>query len=390
MKNAKWFIVGIVLLFGIVIALDYFKVKPIDWTPYYLTSKKEPLGLFVVKRELPKILDTTILEFSETPYEYFRKHEYDSVTLKVQTFLHISQYGDIDMQSVKEILAFASHGNTVFLSMGDYSEFLLDTLDLDYGAQRTFRDTLSQKIASDGKMYSYKMYDGFGTMFLKVGSQLRHEILGFQSDKDSVKVNFVRTPFGSGQIYLHTQPAIFSNYHLLKSDHRMLAEKVLSQIPNHPTIWYSPSPIAINATPLRYWLSQPALKYAWFTFLLGAIVFMVFRAKRTQRIVPEIRPLTNTTVEFTKTVANLYLRESDHGAIIDKKIHHFLVKVRSELKLDTEKLDEDFIKKLQQKSGKDYFEVERAVFLIKLHRQKKIGNSEQDLIQLNKALENIL
>ncbi len=386
----KIYIFGLIAIFAIVVAIDYFEEKPIDWYPYYSTAKKEPLGLYVLQQELPDLMHNSVTEFSDSPYEYLQAAEFVGDTLNKETFMHFAEDDDIDRESMRALFKFAARGNSVFLSMGNYPNKLLDTLDLQSHYLQSLTDTVSQKVASDGKMHSYKFYDGIGYFSVNIGKRLEHEVLGFQADKDSVKPNFVRTPWGKGEIFVHTQPAVFSNYHLLKDDHRKLAEQILSHLPSQKILFYNKSIIQYNATPLRYVLSQTALKYAWFTFLLGAIVFMIFRAKRMQRVVPIIEPLTNTTVDFTKTVANLYLRENDHGPIIDKKIIHFLAKVRSDLMLDTEKLDENFIKKLQQKSGKDYFTIERAVFLIKMHQQNKIGATEKDLIQLNKALENIL
>ena len=90
---------------------------------------------------------------------------------------------------------------------------------------------------------------------------------------------------------------------------------------------------------MRYILSQPALKWAWYIFLIGMLDFYIFNAKRKQRIVPIIKPLANTTVDFTKTIGNLYYQEGDHGNIIDKKIIYFLEKIRNEYLIDTTKLE---------------------------------------------------
>jgi len=117
---------------------------------------------------------------------------------------------------------------------------------------------------------------------------------------------------------------------------------------------------------------------------------MIFNAKRRQRIVPIKKPLQNTTVDFTKTIGNLYFQEGDHSNLIDKKIIYFLEKVRQEFMLDTTKLDTDFIKKLQQKSGKDYADVERVVYLINQHRKNHFTSIENDLIDINDAIEKII
>jgi hypothetical protein len=116
---------------------------------------------------------------------------------------------------------------------------------------------------------------------------------------------------------------------------------------------------------------------------------MIFNAKRKQRVIPIIKPLENTTVDFTKTIGNLYFQEGNHDTIMEKKIIYFLEKLRQDYLIDTQNLDEDFIKKVQQKTGKDTTIIEKAVLLIKRQR-KTFKSSEADLIELNSVLEKIL
>jgi hypothetical protein len=109
---------------------------------------------------------------------------------------------------------------------------------------------------------------------------------------------------------------------LLKDNHHQYTEKIVSYIPKGQITWLIKGQTgeSISQSPLRFILNQPALKYAWFLFLIGMVFFMIFNAKRKQRVVPIIKPLTNTTVDFTKTIGNLYFQEGDHQNIIDKKI----------------------------------------------------------------------
>jgi hypothetical protein len=130
-------------------------------------------------------------------------------------------------------------------------------------------------------------------------------------------------------------PVAFTNYNLLKEDRYRYTENVLSYIPKGNIYWYTKGQNNenISESPLRYILSQPALKWAWYLFLIGMLIFMIFNAKRKQRIVP-ILLLANSTIDFTKTIGNLYYQEGDHTNIIDKKIIYFLEKIRTEYLID--------------------------------------------------------
>ena len=214
--------------------------------------------------------------------------------------------------------------------------------------------------------------------------------MGYQSG-DSTRVNFVKVPWINGNFYLHTQPAAFTNFHLLKSNHYQYAEKVLSYVPKSNLFWHIQSQTGeiISDSPLRYIFNQPALKWAWFIGLFGMLFFMIFNAKRKQRIVPIIEPLQNSTIDFTKTIGNLYYQEGNHDDIINKKIIYFLEKIRNEYLLDTTILNDDFIKKLHQKSGKNLVHIQKVVFLINAYRKSPHTSIEEDLVQINNAIEKV-
>jgi hypothetical protein len=190
---------------------------------------------------------------------------------------------------------------------------------------------------------------------------------------------------------LHTQPAAFTNYHILKENHSEYLEKIVSYIPKGKIFWAIDkiNGESVSSSPMRFILSNPALKWAWYLFLIGMVFFMIFNAKRKQRIVPIVKPLQNTTVDFTKTIGNLYYQEGDHQNIINKKIIYFLERVRNEFLIETNTLDENFIKKLHLKTGKNIEDIENVVRLINYQRRSYHQSIEDDLIEINNAIEKI-
>ena len=55
--------------------------------------------------------------------------------------------------------------------------------------------------------------------------------------------------------------------------------------------------------------------------MFGLILFIIFRGKRVQRIIPVISKLDNATVAFTRTIGELYYQHGDFTNIIEKKIN---------------------------------------------------------------------
>ncbi|PBJ12143.1 DUF4350 domain-containing protein [Flavobacterium sp. ACN6] len=398
-KNVKIYIAVLVLLFGIVLLTDKGKPKPIDWTPTYSVNDKIPFGLYIFDQEFNNFFKNQKVKkiSSETPYEYLDSQYDDNDDVenyKIKgTFIAISEANNIDDQSMKEILYFVSHGNKAFLSMKAFPKLLLDSLKVEL--KTDFMPSENVSIWMANKKVSSKKYTfntGLSDYFSKIDT-LNTKVLGYQnSNKNKRQVNFIEVPYKNGYVYLHTQPVAFTNYNLLKKDHYQYAENVLSYFTKGNVFWYNKSvnDKRISNSPLRYILSQPALKWAWYLGLIGILIFMIFNAKRKQRVVPIVKPLQNLTVDFTKTIGNLYYQEGDHTNIIDKKIIYFLEKIRTDYLIDTTNLDDDFVQKLHYKTGKDQKDIQELVDLINNHRKSYHGSLEEDLIRINTAIEKIL
>lgn len=395
-RTIKIYIVFLVIMMALIIVVDANRPRPINWMPSFDIKSKIPFGLKVFQDEKDKYFKgDSVAEIRVTPYEFFDAHyDFDSLvntyTIK-GTFLAIDNYYEIDESSTDEILYFVSHGNDAFLSMSSFSQKLQDSLKFEI-LNHYFKDRIEVTLANkklDDKEYQMKM--GVSGYHFSSFDTLKSTVLGYQKTNDSTYVNFIKVPHGNGNFYLHTQPFAFTNYYLLKDRNYQYAEKVLSYIPKGNIYWYPNKTYnsSVSNSPMRFILSNEGLKWAWYLFLIGMIIFMIFNAKRKQRIIPIIKPLENTTVDFTKTIGNLYFQEGNHDTIMEKKIIYFLEKLRQDYLIDTQNLDDDFIKKVHQKTGKDITIIEKAVLLIKRQR-KTFKSTEADLIELNSVLEKIL
>ena len=395
-KSVKIYIALLVVLLAAIIYFDATKAKPIDWTPTYSIKDKNPLGLYVFDKEKQNYFRNQKIEKVDiSPYEYFYD-QYDEDTLvktyKIKgTFLSISEYCDIDDASVGEICNFVSHGNSMFLSSKIIPNSLLDSLKLKMNSEFKYKDSIFNWVANKKLgTQKFKLIDGINNNYFSKFDTIRTTVLGYQSG-DSTRVNFVKVPWVNGNFYLHLQPAAFTNFHLLKDNHAQYAEKVLSYVPKGSIFWHIKNQTGeqISDSPLRFIFSKPALYWAYYIAIIGLLFFIIFNAKRKQRIVPIIEPLKNSTIDFTKTIGNLYYQEGNHDDTINKKIVYFLEKIRNQYLLDTDNLNDEFIKKLTQKSGKNILDVQNVIYLINQHRNNQHISIEQDLVKMNKAIEKI-
>lgn len=181
---------------------------------------------------------------------------------------------------------------------------------------------------------------------------------------DSGKINFLKISYGSGAIFLHTTPLAFSNIELLDSTHVRYAEKALSHLQNGIIYWDTKSRVSRDVinnmngnmkfnkeSPLKYILAQPSLRWAWFLFLGLIAAYMIFVAKRRQRIIPVLEEKTNTSLQFIQTIGGMYFRQNEQVSICDMKMKQFQTFVRERYKLLSRTMDDEFVKTLAMKSG---------------------------------------
>jgi hypothetical protein len=83
--------------------------------------------------------------------------------------------------------------------------------------------------------------------------------------------------------------------------------------------------------------------------ILGRLVCLFSLMQKKTENSPYNRTIEKYLIDFVKSIGNLYLQEGDFHDMMSKKAQYFLNKVRMDLLIDTQNLDEDFAKKLQLK-----------------------------------------
>lgn len=155
-------------------------------------------------------------------------------------------------------------------------------------------------------------------------------------------VNFASFPYGQGRFLLHTTPLAFSNFHLLRPEARRYAEAVLSYLPEGDIYWDDVSRVPEQVArrrnrsnrdlpdehALTWLLQQPALAWAWYLLLGLAGIYLVFRARRRQRIIPVLPKNENSSYEFISTIANLHFRNRNYRGLCQQSMKLFLAQVR--------------------------------------------------------------
>jgi hypothetical protein len=391
-KTLKIYIGVLVLLIVGLIAVEFSIPRPISWNKTYNENHKIPYGTYVFYEELKYLFPESKVEpIKVTPYEFFDDYYSweDSTYLTTGTYVVIDDYPKIDYSSAQELMDFASFGNDIFISTSYFPEHLIDSLGFNTQTDYSYQGKAELSFSNPRlKNDSITIDRDISNIYFSVIDTVNTTVLGYQKFEDSTRVNFIKVPWGSGQFYLHLQPTAFTNYNLLKRNNHKYASSVMSYLGDDTIYFDSRNKLReeLDRSPLRYIFSQPPLKWAWYLALLTAALFMIFNAKRKQRIVEVNVPVRNTTVEFTKTIGNLYYETKDHNNLIDKKITYFLEYIRRVYYLDTQILDEKFAKNLAKKSGKEESDVKTLINQI-VYLKAKTNCNEGDLLRLNIAIE---
>lgn len=380
---------GLFLLLVISVAwLESSEPEPVNWTPSYTAADKIPLGSFVFYENLQTAFPDSITQVKIPPYEYLNGNAANG------TYFFLNNQVQFDEDELEDLLNWVSKGNRLFISSYGFGENLADTLNF----------STSSYISADGfqsrpalnlvnpilKFEKAAEFDqDLPAVYFKEIDTTNHSVLGTSSfgEEADEKVNFITTGFGDGEIYLHTTPQAFSNYFLLQKDNYHYVENLLAYLTGTPLLWdaYYKSGKSFFTSPLYIFMNNRSLKWAYYFVLIAAIIFILFEGKRKQRPIPVVTPPENKSFEYTETLSQLYLEKKKFHELGLKKIALFMEYIRTSLRLDTSEINEEFYKRLAEKTENSP-ENTRALFKRIINFQNAQENDRNEFLELNKSI----
>ncbi len=384
------------ILFGIallaIIVTELVRPKPINWNDSYTSTDKIPFGSYVLFEELKEIKDENNIHLiTQNPYDFLS----DSELQTNSSYIFINSNIGLDKRSYEKLIAFVRNGNSVFMAAQNFGRIISDSLhietEVDYQiVEEEITPTFFSSFIKEDSLSKFKKKI-YKTVF-KNFDTIKTTALGYykndQSEDNLAEVNFIKVIEGKGNLYLNTLPQAFSNYYMLNGNQKY-ASTCLSFLNVSETIYwddYLKDGRKIIDSPMRFVLNQVPLRWAYYLLLIGILVFVIFTGKREQRIIPIVKPLENTSIEFTKTIGDLYFQHKDYSDIISKKITYLLEKIRSTYYISTNNLDKKFIDKLAIKTNHSIDETTKFVDYINALKSKAF-HTEEDLVELNKKIE---
>ncbi len=379
------YILFLVIAFTVYVTVRLMSPRELDWTPTYSVVDKDPFGGHVLDKLLRNYFAGQSRHSYRTLYEL-----QDSLEVGMNLIILADSFSP-PREDTDVLLAHVADGATAFVAAERFYDHFADTLgistrdylmNLDIGT--IVQDSTYLTIAgSDSPAYHYKRshvaqsFQQFDSVTARV----------FARNEEGLPVA-IRIPWGKGQLILSCTPLAFTNHYLLNQNNHTFAAYQLSYLPIRNVYrmeYYQMGRMEAN-TPLRFVLSRPALRWAYYISLFTLLLFMVFEVRRRQRVIPVIPPLTNTSLEFVGAVGNLYFQRGDHRDVAKKKISFFLDQVRMHYYIDAGQNNEGMIQHLAGKSGRSEAEV-RDLWQLMAQVQASDQISAEILMDLSRRIE---
>lgn len=446
MTSFRLYLLGLLALFGAYVALEYYRPKPLDWRPTLSNADQIPYGTYALYDVLPQLLGTDDVTSVRLPVynQFFDGDEPedaedeapfaadsaateateapDSVATQATpttapaageadpapaatasaphlprqatTYLFVNSSFALSRLEQPALLQFIEAGNDVFIAAERFDSAFTNAL----GCRTVEADSASQPSLSSP--------DSVRVRF--VAATLRTAVLRLPTwaatDRLVVNAGHAGTPLatdeqgravllrlsrGQGHAYLCTVPLAFANYFVLPPRQRQFALAAFSYLPTGRPVWwdeYQKQGRVGEQSVLRVVLAHDSLRLAYYLLWLTAVLFIVVEARRRQRIIPVLKPLPNTTLLFTRTVAGLYQQGRNHQRIAEKKVALFLDYLRTRFQEPAPDLgDEAFRERLSQKAGLPRPRVEELIRLINFARTAPTV-TDQELLKLSRAI----
>lgn len=401
-------------------SLSRTKGNRYSWAETYDEQSKHPYGTFVLYdllqhyfsgKEVKKI-NTSVS--SDLPT--------DSLS-RANNYIFVGEGMYMDSADVQSLLHFVARGNTAFISSKTIPydlmfEVYYDECNNNYWDDYTIlKDTgavfnlLHKDLESEAgygyKYIHYRQIKKYNWTYIDsiyfCDETYSFVELGFLNDQH---VNFAKKNYGQGVFYLHTSPIAFSNIQLMDKPGIDYASKVFSHLSSGDIYWDRHSRVSVGVArrrnnqysgnqanreisgggPLKYILSQAPLAWAWYICLSLALLYLLFRAKRKQRIIPIIEKNTNTSLDFISTIGTLYFIQSDHKKLCLQKMKLFLAYIRDRYYIPTGELDDIFVKKLVAKSEVSEAAIQKII-LTHINIKGALSITEKTLIDFHQMID---
>lgn len=455
MKSSRNFLFAMLVLFVLFCLLQVNLPKKFVWSPTFSHVDKQPFGCFVfdsvLTQSLPNGYHVTKKTFFQLDQEYAKEKisvlmvvdQQNLKQLDVKYLCNIARRGGKVMVVASSSFDDGRNADTV----------VVDELErtfkvrIEDGLYFSLRGILAGLKAHDNDMYdtiywnnretmyaaqSYRMFYNMvgGTLFVDsvpkvkrlaytlstAGYDYRHDSLyvgDFTSfdtivdEKERIEridtfaikkiPTAVSVPYGKGEVIFVSSPLLFTNYGMLEGNTSVYIFRLMSylaDLPVYRTEAYvkTDAMLVAEQSPFREFIKRPPLRWALYLALLGVVLFMIFTARRRQRVIPIMSKPANRSLEFIQLIGTLYYQRKDHVDLVRKKFKLFAEELRKTAGVDISDVNTDDreYQLLAEKTGMNSDRLKKVIRQIRLVLHSEGNISVEEMRSLIDAMDTIV
>lgn len=343
--------------------------KETNWSYTLDKNSTEPFGLYLAYDQLEHIFPLaekeTIYDINEFVHENRHKWKRDK---QYTLLISITNRLQMSKEEAEDLYVYISNGGFAVLVSDKFSDEIDSTFDIKNIQKSMHYPYTKEDSAStydilwDDEWYSHQLDMPFAKDYFE-------DFTGWGMRKvgDDFRANLIMRDIGEGQIMFGNSPEMLTNYALLKDSNIKYFEKLFSIYGRSTSYvkWFSKKDLRAkhkrSKSNLSTLLEQRPYRFAFFTLLAMAILFLGFETRRRQRQVAVVPPVTNDSLAFTETIGKLYYGERDNRNLAGKMIQYYLEYIRTTYNIPTTHLNKEMAARLARKLNKPTEEIEKFV-----------------------------
>lgn len=455
MKSSRNFLFAMLVLFVLFCLLQVNLPKKFVWSPTFSHVDKQPLGCFVFDSVLTQSLPNGYHVTKKTFFQLDQEHAKEKISvlmvvdqqnlkqLDVKYLCNIARRGGKVMVVASSSFDDGRNADTVVV---DELERTFK-VKIEDGLYFSLRGILSGLKAHDNDMYdtiywnnretmyaaqSYRMFYNMvgGTLFvdsvpkvkrlaytlstagydykhdsLYVGDFTRFDTIVDEKERieriDTFAIKKIPTavsvPYGKGEVIFVSSPLLFTNYGMLEGNTSVYIFRLMSylaDLPVYRTEAYvkTDAMLVAEQSPFREFIKRPPLRWALYLALLGVVLFMIFTARRRQRVIPIISKPANRSLEFIQLIGTLYYQRKNHVDLVRKKFKLFAEELRKTAGVDISDVNTDDREYLllAEKTGMNSDRLKKVIRQIRLVLHSEGNISVEEMRSLIDAMDTIV
>lgn len=203
-----------------------------------------------------------------------------------------------------------------------------------------------------------------------------------------------------GKVHFHSIPNLFENYQVIQPNGYAHARIVLNKIPkDKPVIFLtcgindSSKPISIedeNADEgsekednslIQFILKNPALRLAFLLFIVLLLLYVFFRAKRKEEILPGYNQKRNMSLAFVETLSSIYISRNSPIGVLQVMRKNFYSAINRHFYIDLSR-KENLEQNLEKLIAKVPYDSEKLVDIVRSldSRKNNVDNRHLGLV----------